>query len=305
MKYDIAVVGSINMDVIVKTPSYPKYGDTAFCDNISFIPGGKGANQAVTVSQMQKSVCMIGAVGQDSAGEQLIENLKTRNVDTSHLLTVNGNGTGTFVAMIDQTGENTMVGTKGANEDITKEDMEAVFSEVEAEILLIQMETSRESILASMKIAKERGMYVILDPAPAEGIFEEAFQYADLILPNQQETEHITGVQVKDKTTAIEAVEKLHDLGIPDVIVKMGAEGVLVSINGKQTFIDSLSVKAVDTVGAGDCFAGAIASRLLDTKDLVDAAKFATVAAGIKVSRPGGHDAIPSLSEVEAYTIGK
>lgn len=305
MKYDIAVVGSINMDVIVEVPSFPSYGQTAFCDKISYIPGGKGANQAVTVSQMQKKVCMIGAVGQDSAGTQLIENLNARNIDTSHILSVKDHGTGTFVAIIDQTGENTMVGTKGANDQITNKDIDAIFSKLEADILLVQMETSQQSIIASMKIAKERGMYVILDPAPADGIFEEAFQYADLILPNQQETEHITGVKVKDQQTAIQAAEAFHARGIPDVMVKMGAEGVLVSAKGKQTFIDSLKVKAVDTVGAGDCFAGAVASRLLDTNDLVDAAKFATIAAGIKVSRAGGHDAIPSLKEVEAYTIEK
>jgi ribokinase len=302
MKYDIAVVGSINMDVVVSTPKYPDYGQTLFCEKIDMIPGGKGANQAVTVAQMEKKVCMLGAVGDDAPGNELIRNLNSRGIDTSHLVSVSNNGTGTFVAMVDPSGENTMVGTKGANESLSKENIEDAFSKIEADILLVQMETSRESILTSMKIAKERGMYVILDPAPADGIFEEAFQYADLILPNNQETEAITGIKVVDPDTATQAAAKLHAFGIRDVMVKMGENGVLVSTKGQETFIDAIKVKAVDTVGAGDCYAGAVASKLSETRDLVEAAKFATVAAGIKVSRTGGHDAVPSLEEVVGYS---
>ncbi|AWB46537.1 ribokinase [Paenibacillus sp. CAA11] len=301
MKYDIVVVGSINMDVIVDVPNYPEYGDTVFCNSIKMTPGGKGANQAVTVASLGKSTCLVGAVGKDSAGTQLLDNLIFKSVDTAHMLEIEGEGSGTFVCLIDNTGENTMAGTKGANDKITEADINRVFEQIEAKILLIQMETSRESILAAAKAAKAKGMYVILDPAPAEGIFEEVFQYADLILPNKQETERITGIEVTDRETALEAAKKLRSLGIPDVIVKMAENGSLVYQNEEVNWIDSIKVKAVDTVGAGDCFAGAIACALLDTNNLVEAAKFASVAAGIKVSRTGGQDAIPTLKEVQEY----
>ncbi|GAB2542652.1 ribokinase [Gracilibacillus alcaliphilus] len=300
MKYDVILLGSINMDVVVDVPKYPEYGDTVFCNSIKMIPGGKGANQAVTVGRLGKQVAMVGAVGQDSAGDQLIKNLEKQHVDTEHVLRIEQEGTGTFVATIDQTGENTMMGTKGANDAITTADIEKVFSDIEAEILLVQMETSRESILAAMKIAKERGMFVILDPAPADGIFEEAFSYADLVLPNNQETERITGVKVIDQATALQAAGKIHELGIPNVIVKMGADGSLVYQEGETTFVEALQVNAVDTIGAGDCFAGAVACEFLNTNDLVAAAKFASIASGIKVSRTGGHDSIPTLEEVKA-----
>jgi len=302
MKGDIAVVGSINLDVIVKTPSYPNYGETVFCNEIDFRPGGKGANQAVTISKMQQNPLMIGAVGKDSSGKQVLENLKRKGIDASYILSVN-NVTGSFIAMIDKFGENTMVGTKGANEAITESYIDSVFSQIEASILLIQMETSKESILASVKAAKERGIYVVLDPAPADGIFHEVFPYVDLILPNQQETKKITSVEVTDKKSAEKAADKLHLLGISNAMVKMGSEGVLVSVNGVKTFIDSINVKAVDTVGAGDCFAGVVASQLLYTKDLVKVARLATIAAGIKVSRPGGHDSLPTLKEVKTYKV--
>ncbi|MFC4387870.1 MULTISPECIES: ribokinase [Gracilibacillus] len=301
MKYDIVVLGSINMDVIVESPKYPNYGETLFCDAISMTPGGKGANQAVTVARLGKKISLIGAVGKDNAGNQLLKNLQSQGVDTTNVLEITEKGSGTFVAIVDETGENTMVGTKGANDYITEEDVKKAFENIESTILLLQMETSKESIIAAMKIAKERGMFVILDPAPAGGIFEEAFQYADLILPNQQETEKITGIKVTDEKTALEAAKKINSLGIENVIVKMGAQGSLVYQNGESTLVDSIKVDAVDTVGAGDCYAGAIACEFLDSNNLVQAAKFASVAASIKVSRTGGHNSIPTLIEMKEY----
>jgi ribokinase len=299
--YDILVVGSINMDVIVNTDKYPAYGDTVFCNSINMTPGGKGANQAVTAAQLNKKTALIGAVGKDSAGSQLLRNLEVKNVDVSHVLEVETSGTGTFVAMIDVRGENTMVGTKGANDHILRKDIEQIFDQLDAKILLVQMETSKESILAAMQEARKRKMFVILDPAPAEGIFEEAFQYADLILPNKQETKAITGIDVVDQETALQAAIKLKEMGIPQSVVKMAENGSLVYHNDTPTYIEAIKVHAVDTVGAGDCFAGALASSLLETNDLVEAVKFASVAAGIKVSRSGGQDAIPTLQEVLSY----
>lgn len=301
MQHDILVLGSINMDVVVKGPKFPEYGHTISCDSIHMIPGGKGANQAVTVARLGKKVLLIGAVGKDSAGDQLLSYLKSQNVDTTQIIQVEKQGSGIFVALIDETGENTMVGTKGANDCITDEDVVRIFESTDAKILLIQMETSKESILSAMKIAKERGLFVILDPAPAENIFEEAFQYADLIMPNKQETERMTGIQVVDEETALKAAAKIHALGVPNIIIKMGENGSLVYQNGNTTFVDPIKIKAMNTVGAGDCFAGAMACEFLETEDLIASAKFASIAAGIKVSKTGGHDAIPTLDEVRSY----
>ncbi|WP_018665386.1 ribokinase [Heyndrickxia acidiproducens] len=302
MKFDIVVVGSINMDVVASCEKYPQYGDTEFCHSIRMLPGGKGANQAASAAHLGKRVAMVGSVGKDSAGNQMLENLRSKGVDVSGVIETDKAGTGTFIALVDESGENTMVGTKGANDALTEQDIETAFSGLEAKILLIQMETSKESILAAMKLAKQRGMFVILDPAPAGGITPEAFQYADLVLPNSQETEAITGIQVTDEESALMAAEKIRALGIPNVIVKLGGKGSLVYQGGKATFVRSIEVKAVDTVGAGDCYAGAIADALIDTNDLAEAARFASIAAGIKVSRTGGQDAIPTLKEVQNYS---
>ena len=127
MQHDILVLGSINMDVVVKGPKFPEYGHTISCDSIHMIPGGKGANQAVTVARLGKKVLLIGAVGKDSAGDQLLSYLKSQNVDTTQIIQVEKQGSGIFVALIDETGENTMVGTKGANDCITDEDVVRIF----------------------------------------------------------------------------------------------------------------------------------------------------------------------------------
>ncbi|PZM50937.1 ribokinase, partial [Enterococcus faecium] len=154
MFYDVVVLGSINMDVRVETNNYPEYSETVFANKIEMLPGGKGSNQAVSVAKQGKKLAFLGAVGQDSAGKQMLQNLENKGILTSYILQTNKAGTGTFVAIVDNSGENTMVGTMGANETLLKEDIREVFSDIEAKVLLLQMETSRESIIETMKIAK-------------------------------------------------------------------------------------------------------------------------------------------------------
>lgn len=300
-KYDVVVLGSINLDVIVDVNKYPQYGNTVFANNIKMLPGGKGSNQAVAVAKQGKNLLFLGAVGDDSAGKQMLDNLKDNGVDTEYIQVTNESGTGTFVAFVDQNGENTMAGSLGANAILDEKYVVNSLEDIEAKVLLLQMETSKESILAAMKTAKEKGMFVILDPAPADGFFMEALEYADLITPNQQEKERLTGIKVINQDTAINAAEVIAGLGVKNSIIKMGSNGNLVYQSGKIDFIPSLKVKAVNTVGAGDTFAGALASAYIETQDLAEAVKYGNVAAGIKVSREGGQDAIPTYNEVTSY----
>ncbi|MGE9550897.1 ribokinase [Erwinia amylovora] len=299
--YDIVVMGSINMDIIVECNGFPKSGDNSFCQSIRMAAGGKGNNQAVSAACYGKKVCFIGSVGNDDPGRQLRENLRKHGVDDRFVLVSEAEGTGSCVAIIEPSGDNTLIGNTGANFSFGALEVGQVFEQVQAKILLIQMETSNESVLAAMRIAREKGMYVILDPAPVDGINPEAFPCADLILPNSNETQHITGVTVHDETSALEAAKIIHAMGVENIVVKMGGDGCLLYSNNHSLFIPSLSVKAVDTVGAGDCFAGALANYLIDhADDLEGAVRFAQVVAGIKVSRFGGHDAIPAIDEVNA-----
>ncbi len=302
-KYDVIVLGSINLDVFVSVPKYPNYGDTMIADSITMLPGGKGANQAIAVSKQDAKMLFLGSVGADSAGKQMLQNLQDFGIDTSNIQINEHKDTGTFVIMLDKQGENTMAGTLGANQEISTQYIQDSLSQVEAEVLLLQMETSKESILSALEIAKSKGMYIILDPAPADGYFQEALSYVDVITPNQQETKKITGITVTDEESALQAAKKIESLGVSNCVIKMGAGGNLVYQQGKHTFVPALKVEAKNTVGAGDTFAGALASAYVKTKDLVKAVQYGNVAAGMKVSQAGGQETIPTNTEVEQYMV--
>ncbi|BDH46930.1 ribokinase [Salmonella enterica subsp. enterica serovar Choleraesuis] len=298
--YDIVVMGSINMDVIVNCHEFPKSGDNTFCKSIQMTAGGKGNNQAVSAARYGKRVCFIGCVGNDAPGRQLRQNLQNRKIDDAYMIVKEGAETGSCVGLVEPGGDNTLLVNLGANVAFGPEEVSAALERVEGKILLIQMETSPESVLAAMRMGRAKGMFVILDPAPVQGIHPECFPYADLIVPNSSETRHITGISVHDESSALEAAKAIHNMGVKNVIIKMGGDGCLLYQNNKSVFIPALKVNAVDTVGAGDCFAGALASYLIDDNNIEAAIRFAQVVAGIKVSRAGGHDAIPEMAEVKA-----
>lgn len=299
MSFDVAVMGSINLDVKVLVEQYPNYAETSSAKSIEMLPGGKGSNQAVAIAKLGGNVAFVGAVGDDSAGKQMIDNLEKQNVDTTNIYRSTEEGTGTFVIMLDDKGENTMVGTLGANNTLKKEEVETVIESIDVPVLLLQMETSKESIDGALSKAKEKGMFIILDPAPANGYFEEALSYADCVTPNQQETEKITGIKVTNKEEALEAAKIISEKGAKSVIIKMGSNGNFIYKEGQTTFVEAHKVKAVDTVGAGDTFAGALALHYSKNENLVEAVKFANAAAAVKVSRLGGHEATPTIEEVE------
>lgn len=298
MQFDLVVLGSINLDVKALITTYPKHGDTATAKSITMLPGGKGSNQAVAAAKLGGKVAMLGAVGEDGAGKQMLDNLKEWDVDTRFVMRNPDEGTGTFIVQVDQTSENTMVGTLGANDTIKGTEVAQALDEVEAPVLLLQLETSRESVLAALQAGKQKGMYIILDPAPADGFFKESLAYADCVTPNQQETERITGIHVTNKVEAVEAAKAIAAMGPDTVIVKLGAEGSVVLHESEIYEIDSVKVHALDSVCAGDVFAGALAVSYAQHGDFLKAVNFANKAAAIKVSRIGNHQAFPTLVDM-------
>ena len=211
--------------------------------------------------------------------------------------------TGIAVAVVDKTGENTFMVILGANNALKKNEIQEVMEPLNGKIFLLNLETSQESVLAALQEAKRKEMYIILDPAPEGSYFEEAINYADLVTPNRQETEKITGIEVKGVEDAKKAAKWIANKGVKDIVVKLGSEGNLLyeSKKDKFTFIKATKVKAVNTVGAGDTFAGVLAARLAKKVDLISAVEFASKAAAIKVSRAGGQASIPTEEEVENF----
>ncbi|RFU65185.1 ribokinase [Peribacillus glennii] len=299
---EITVVGSINIDIAALADRYPNRGETMFGKRMEVLPGGKGANQATACARLGSSVHMIGSIGKDLYGDIILESLKKSNVDTSFVKQVEESSTGCAIITIDSTAENTMLVFKGANEDLNVTDINQAFSKIEgSNVLLVQMEIPEEVVIESMIQARKKGMFVILDPAPAEGITVRALEYADLIVPNRQETKQLTNIDVTSVDTALKAAKYFESMGVKNSIIKMAEKGSLVYQNGRLEFVPSIPVKALDTVGAGDSFAGALACAIAEGEDLVSAVKFASIVGALKVTKLGAQVGIPNLEEVNKF----
>ena len=299
---EITVVGSINVDIVAFTNYYPNRGETIFGKKMLTLPGGKGANQAVASAQLGKKVNMIGSIGCDVYGDTTIKSMEEKGINTSYVKRVQENSTGCAIITLDHTAENTMLVVKGANDDLTADDIKAAFFTINnSKILLVQMEIPEEAVIEAMIQARKKGMFVILDPAPADGLTERALQYADLIVPNKQETKQLTSIDVTDVDSALQAAEYFHRMGIKNSIIKMGEKGSLVYEDGKTEYVQGIHVTAVDTVGAGDSFAGALASALSDGAELVAAVNFANIVAALKVTKQGAQAGVPTIEQVNKF----
>ncbi|MDB4867921.1 MAG: Ribokinase [Cohnella sp.] len=298
----ITVLGSMNLDVVAMTDRYPAHGETKFGHGVEMLSGGKGANQATACGKLGKDVALIGCVGRDASGERLLQSLRKNGVNTEYIKITEQATTGTVVITVDDTAENTMIVIRGANDRITKPDIDACMERIgQSRILLVQMEVPHDVAVYAMQQARKRGVYVILDPAPAEGVTIGMLTHADLSTPNKQETRHFTGIDVTDEQSALAAAKLLEQLGVNNSIIKMGEQGSLLYTGGTYTRIQGLPVEAVDTVGAGDSFAGALAAALDDGAQIKEAAEFATAVSALKVTKVGAQNGIPTLEELNAF----
>jgi ribokinase len=298
----ITVIGSINMDVVAAVDRYPSHGETKFGKGVRMLAGGKGANQAVACAKLGKDVTLIGCVGRDSSGERLLRSLKANGVNTEFVKMTDRASTGTVVVTVDDTAENTMIVVKGANDEIAAQDIDACMERIRnSRVLLVQMEVPHEAVRYAMEQARKHGVYVVLDPAPADGVAIDTLRCADIVTPNKQETQHFTGIHVIDEASALSAAKRLEKEGVRGSIIKMAEQGALLFANGESVRIAGIPVDAVDTVGAGDSFAGALAVALDDGASIGEAAAFATAVSALKVTRWGAQDGIPTRAELDRF----
>lgn len=298
----ICVVGSINMDIVTYVDQFPERGQTIFGEKVVESPGGKGANQSISSAKQGKEVALIGCVGDDRHGDMLLNGLKENNVDISFMKQLANTDSGKTSIIIEKSAENTIIYLEGANKALDKAYVkECIEQQTDCEVLLVQLETPYDVVLEAVKTAKQQGITVVLDPAPTTYITDELIQHADLVLPNEQETFDITGIDVQDEVTARAAVAIYRKKGVHQGVLKLGSRGSYVFEEDNLTFIEGIKVEAVDTVGAGDCFAGAFASALIDKLPLVEAATYANIVAALKVTKHGAQAGIPSLKEVQEF----
>jgi ribokinase len=295
---DILVVGSLNTDLVVQAPRFPKPGETISGEDLKIIPGGKGANQAVAAARQGVSVAMLGRVGNDSFGPGLIENLKQNNVDASHVQIDPQSATGTAIIVVDANGQNSIVLSPGGNGRVIPADViGAPFAD--HRLLLLQLEIPVEAVLAAARRAKESGVRVLLNPAPARTLPDELLSLCDFLVPNESELSLLTGQSVNDIPSAEAAAKTLLGRNLKTVIVTLGGNGALIVTNDLTRHIAPFTVDVVDTTAAGDAFIGGFASALLQNRPLEEAVRYGCACGALAATKLGAQPSLPGREEVE------
>lgn len=303
----ICVLGSLNMDIVLKVENMAKIGETIFAKSITNIPGGKGANQAIASKRMGSDVYMIGKVGLDSNGDFLVYKLKCDGINTDYVFKDNKETTGTAIINVNNEGNNSIVVVAGANMNITIDEIKQSYSIVkDCDVIIAQYETPSEITIEAFHYAKSQGIITILNPAPAKKVDEKLLKCTDIIIPNETEAYDITGILVDDLESAKKAAEKLIMMGVSYVIITLGSKGAALITKDRAELIPAIKVKAIDTTAAGDSFIGAVASKLgrqaLKFENIKSAIAFANKVSSIVVQKSGAQPSIPTMREViEVY----
>lgn len=283
----VVVVGSLHLDIIVRAPERPRKGQTLPGESWSYKPGGKGGNQAVAAAQFGTRVSMISRVGNDDFGTRLLENLKGAGVDTQRVRVDPNTGSGMSVAIVDAEGDYGAVIVSGANLHLTTAEIDKAGHFISAaRVLLLQNEVPDVTNLAAAKLAKNHGVWVILNAAPARPLEDELAANVDLLIVNAVEAEMICGVSVTSLSAAANAAAALSDR-VSAVVVTAGGLGLALAVRGEASYAEAAHrVNLLDTHGAGDAFVGALSARLASDIPLKEAVQFANAAAALFVSTP-------------------
>ena len=299
MSSPIIVFGSINMDLVVYSDKQPAEGETILGNSFDTFQGGKGANQAVAVSRLGIPVSLIGKVGTDVFGDELLENLNSEQVDTSMVARYEGSSGVAFIYVFEETSENQIIVISGSNElvqsnQISEKELSA------SDILISQLEIPPSEIEDLFIRAKKSGIYRILNTAPALKISKNLIRETDLLVMNESELENLTErtVERQNADSIGQAIKDLNLSTTQSIVVTLGSKGVYVHANQKGQFIDGHKVEALDTTGSGDCFIGALASQYLESNNLLDSVNFANKAAALSVMKRGASASMPTLEEV-------
>ena len=294
----VIVFGGINMDLFAYIPRSTRQGETITASSIEFYLGGKGANQAVAAARLGAEVAFVGTVGNDEFGEKLIKMISSENIDTS-LINSKAGQTGTALINVLENSNNEVISYPGANK-FTKDTFinESFLSE--AEIIICQMEVNEEETFNLFKRAKKNNCTTILNLAPYKKISTQILTFTDILIVNETEFSELSGIELSliNEDVNIDPINSLKLLKSIDLIVTLGKRGILIFSNGNKTFIAGEKVNAIDTVGAGDCFVGALGYGILNGKDLLTASKLANKAASVSVTKKGAAASMPFLKDI-------
>jgi len=303
---NITVIGSINMDIVTTVEKHPVTGETVTGWGTVYLPGGKGANQAVATYLAGGNVSMVGAIGNDIFANDLIENLENIGLNTKYILHKNTNSGLAFITVNSQ-GDNNIILSQGANGELAIKDikqMEAVFNKTD--ILLLQNEIPWETTEFSIEEAHRKGVKVVFNPAPASNVNKESFSKVDILVLNESEASVFTNMKVENVSQAKKAMCKLLELGIKEVIVTLGVNGSLyANEDGTTIYTPSFKVPVLDTTAAGDTFIGAFVSTISKNLSIKNSLEFATAAAALAVTKKGAQTSIPNRDAINKFLESK
>lgn len=316
MPGSITVVGSFVMDFIFETPKRPVKGESVIGRSFNMAAGGKGANQAMQAALLGADVWMVGRVGEDMFGDMQLESLSKAGVNVDFVVRDRHHGTGVAAVVLDADGDNSIVMVPRANAACSVDDVTKAASRIEnSDTILLQLEIPVKVTRRAMKIARDSGKTVILDPAPACAIEDYFYENADIITPNETEASILSGVEVTDLASACRAASVMHDRGARAVVVTLGDKGALLSAVQGSGFTAHGSgfaektvlhfpprrIKAVDTTAAGDAFAGALAVFLGEGCSIADAVKLAGAAGALCATRRGAQPSLPARKDFDEF----
>jgi ribokinase len=301
----IVVIGSSNTDMVVRVPSLPRPGQTVIGGTFFTARGGKGANQAVAAARAGGSVALIACLGDDTLGDETLAALTAEGIEVEGVRRISGTPSGVALILVDERGENSIAVAPGANALLAPDQVERCAEQLSPrDVLLAQLETPLESVLAAARAASRAGARVILNPAPARDLPDELLALVSVLTPNESEAARLSGVLVGEEHGLEDAATALLRRGVGAVVITCGAAGAYVATAELRESIPGHRVEARDTTGAGDVFNGALAVALAEQISLVDAVRFANAAAAISVTRDGAQPATPRRAQILALLGG-
>jgi len=299
----ILVFGSLNMDLVAHTPHLPQPGETILGSSFLTTPGGKGANQAVAAAKLGIPTQMVGRVGNDSFGQELLVELQAVGVDIHSVLVDSEAHSGVAIITVSDRGENEIIGIFGANGRVDVTDVERLqplLSEVD--VLMLQFEIPLAAIQAAAHVARQAGIKVMFDPAPVQTRdLTDLYPLIDYLLPNEIEAAQLVGFDVHDPETAQQAAIALQKQGASTVVIKLGAKGAFCATPDESFFVPAFKVEAIDTVAAGDAFAGGFAAAIVDGRSLREAVTWGNAAGALATTKPGAQAAMSDRATFDTF----
>lgn len=301
LEWDVVVLGGANTDYVVRGARLPAVGETLEGDSFLETPGGKGANQAVAAARLGARVALISRVGNDARGDALVRQLRAEGVDTRYITRDGTAPTGVALIMVNKAGEKQIFAAPGAVKGLDEACIQAAAPALQStKVVLSQLEAPVRAVEAAFRIGAAAGAQVVLDPAPAHPLSNDFLKLVDVIRPNAAEASALTGLDVSDRSSALRAALRLLNAGVRAAIVPAGKAGVVLHWHEGEMWLPRIPVNVIDATGAGDAFAAALATRLAESCELAEAARFANAAAALATTKWGAQVGLPRREEVEA-----